>query len=141
VSDERESADAASGEALADSIAVGSAEAEPEPATEPQAQKAPRARARARPKRKPVARRQSEAEATTASVDAPVSPAAERPAEAAETAPAAVDARPEEAEGDHGGNGTLDGERRVSEVVDVGGDVGPDTGEARRRGWWQKLLD
>jgi hypothetical protein len=137
VSGERESADAVPGEAAADSMTIGSAAAEPEPAPEPPAQKAPRAR----PKRKPVARKLSEAEASTASSEAPVSPPAERPAEAAEPAPAAVDARPEEAEDDNGGNGALAGETRVSEVVDVGGDAGPDTGEARRRGWWQKLLD
>jgi ribonuclease E len=140
---EQGSVDAALGEA-ADSITVELAEGEPEPASvsapefasEPPAKKAPRAR----PKRKPAAIKQSEAEGATPSDDAPVSTGAEKSAEA-EPAPAAVEARPREAEGDTGGNGVHPGETRVSEGVDIGGDAGPDTGETRRRGWWQKLLD
>jgi ribonuclease E len=136
MSTERESVDAAGGEAAADSIAVGFPEAEPEPAQEPPAKKA----RRARPKRKPVATKQREADVSAPSGDAPVSPAAEMLADA-KPVPVAAEARPKEVESDTGGDGSLAGETRGSAVVNVGGDDSGGTGEAPRRGWWQKLLD
>jgi ribonuclease E len=141
ISSEPESVDAAPGEAAAEGIAIGFAEGEPVSASESPAKKTPRAR----PRRKTVSRKQNEVEAPTAPDDAPELFPTESPAEVAEPAPAAVEARPKEVEGATGGNGALAGETKASEAVDVGGDVGgdvgPDTGETRRRGWWQKLLD
>lgn len=105
--------DAAGEGAAADGIVGEIPEAEPESASEPPAKKAPGARSR----RKPVSRKAREAD-----VAAPVT-------------------QPKEPESDSGEDGSLAGERREPEAVRAGGGDGRGSGEAPRKGWWQKLLD